>query len=80
MCRTLFENINYPLVGLDLVDIDDVVDGYVLKPCGNLGNLLNELLVEKYIKNNCHPLFENINYPLVGLDLAGIDDADEHAL
>ena len=24
--------------------------------------------------------FENINYPLVGLDLDGIDDADEHGL
>ena len=48
MCHTRFGYINYPLVGLDLVDIDDV-DGYVLKPCGNPGTLLNKLLAEKYI-------------------------------
>ena len=28
----------------------------------------------------CHTLFENIDYPLVGLDLVGVDDADGHVL
>ena len=28
----------------------------------------------------CHTLFENIDYPLVGLDLVGIDDTNEPAL
>ena len=28
----------------------------------------------------CHTRFENINYPLVGLHLVGIKDADEHFL
>ena len=50
-CRTLIENIIYPLVGLDLLDIDDV-DGYILEPSGNLGTLLNQLLVENTCKTS----------------------------
>ena len=37
MCRALYESIIYPLVGLDLVDIDDV-DRYVLEPSDNSGS------------------------------------------
>ena len=79
MCHTLFENIDYPLVGLDLVNIDDV-DGYVLETCINPGTLLNELLFENYILNKSHTPFENTKYPLVELDLVGVDDADGRAL
>ena len=61
MCRTLFENINSPLVGLDQVDFDDV-NGFVLEPSYNPRTILNELLVEKYTLNKCHTRFEDINY------------------
>ena len=67
-------------VGLDLVDIDDV-DGYVLEPSDNSGTLSNQLqLLEKNTNEISASLFENISYPLVELNLVGIDNTDEHAL
>ena len=47
MCRTLFENIDYPLVGLDLVGVDDA-DGRALEHSDITRTLLNELLIKKY--------------------------------
>ena len=47
MCHTRFKNFNYPLVGLDLVGIDDI-DRHDLEPSDNPGALINELLVKKY--------------------------------
>ena len=55
MCHTRFEIITYPLVGLELVDIDDV-DGFVLVPSRHPQTLLNNLLVEKYIKKVPHSI------------------------
>ena len=49
MSQTLFENINYLLVGLDLVDIDNV-DGWVChRALWQSWDPFFELLVEKYI-------------------------------
>ena len=47
MCHTLFENIDYPLVGLDLVGVDDAV-GHVLERFDNAGACLNGFLVKNY--------------------------------
>ena len=47
MCHTLFENIDYTLVGLDLVGVDDA-DGHVLEHSDITRTLLNELLIRKY--------------------------------
>ena len=69
----------YPLVGLNLVGVDDT-DGRALEYSDITRTLLNELLIEKYKLNMCHTLFENIDYPLVGLDLVSVDDADGHDL
>ena len=46
MCHTLFENINYPLVGLDLVGVDDA-EGRALEHFDITRTLLNELLIKK---------------------------------
>ena len=45
MCHTRFENINYSLVELYLVVIEDA-DGYVPKPCGNRRAFLDESLLK----------------------------------
>ena len=79
MCHTWFENINYPLEGLDLDGVDNA-DGHTLEHSDNSWTLWNELLIKKYKWNMCHTWFENINYPLVGLDLVGVDNADGHPL
>ena len=50
MCHTLFENIDYPLVGLDLVGVDDA-DGHVLEHSDNTRTLLNELLIKNTNKS-----------------------------
>ena len=47
MCHTLFENIDYPLVGLVLVGVDDA-DGHVLEHSDNTGTYLNGFLVKNY--------------------------------
>ena len=47
MCHTRVENINYPLVGLDLVGVDDA-DGHALEHSDNSRTLLIELLLKKY--------------------------------
>ena len=47
MCHTRFVNINYPLLGLDLVGVDDA-DGHVLEHSDITRTLLNELLIKKY--------------------------------
>ena len=47
MCHTLFENIDYPLVGLDLVGVDDA-DGHVLEHSDNTGTPPDRFLVKKY--------------------------------
>ena len=65
----------YPLVGLNLVGVDDT-DGRALEYSDITRTLLNELLIKKYKIKMSHTLFENIDYPLVGLDLVGVDDAD----
>ena len=45
MCHTWFENINNPLVGLDLVGVDDA-DGRALEHSDITRTLLNELLIK----------------------------------
>ena len=45
MCRTVFENIIYPLVGLDLVDIDDV-NRNILSPLATLGPFKTSFLLK----------------------------------
>ena len=65
----------YPLVGLNLVGVDDA-DGRALEYSDITRTLLNELLIKKYKIKMSHTLFENLDYPLVGLDLVGVDDAD----
>ena len=47
MCHTWLENIDYPLVGLDLVGVDDA-DGHVLEHSDNTGTYLNGFLVKNY--------------------------------
>ena len=47
MCHTLFENIDYPLVGLDLVGVDDA-DGRALEHSDITRTILNKLLIKKY--------------------------------
>ena len=49
----------------------------VFKQC--VANVSCVFLV-KNAQNICHTRFENINYPLAGLDLVGVDDADGYAL
>ena len=56
---------------------------YVLKPCGNSGTLLNELLVLIYniYKTSAKLDLKTLpTYPLVGLDQVGVDNADGHPL
>ena len=56
---------------------------YVLKPCGNSGTLLNELLVLIYniYKTSAKLDLKTLpTYPLVGLDQVGVDDIDVYAL
>ena len=45
MCHTRFKNFNYPLVGLDLVGVDDA-DGHALEHSDNSRTLLNEFLLK----------------------------------
>ena len=44
---TLFENINYPFAGLDLVGVDDT-DGHALERSDSTGTTLNRFLVKTY--------------------------------
>ena len=76
MCCNRFENINYPFIGLDLVDIDDV-DGRVLNRYDSPGTLLNEPMVEKYKSYMCRTYLKILTtYPLVVLCLVDIYDVD----
>ena len=47
MCHTWFENIDYPLVGLDMVGVNDA-DEYALERSDNTGTCLNGFLVKNY--------------------------------
>ena len=47
MCHTLFENIDYPLVGLNLVGVDDA-NGHALERSDNTRTHPNRFLVKKY--------------------------------
>ena len=47
MCHTLFENMDYALVGLDLVGINGA-DGRALEHSDNTGACLDGFLVKNY--------------------------------